>query len=164
MLVLLLAVLSHSTFEPTMRSYHDQDDLAIINLFIARQAHRERGEEYAEARKVVAGDLNGDGIPETVVLYTIESQGGSNNYIQYLAVFARRGGHLVAIAHTPVGGKSRRSVELSSVDNQRVNLQTLSYAPKDASCCPSIKGTTSYVLLGQRLSEHKASRSKGRHK
>ncbi|HZE71992.1 MAG TPA: hypothetical protein VE135_20975 [Pyrinomonadaceae bacterium] len=164
MLILLLAVLSLSTFEPTLRSYHYQDqDLVTISSFIARQAHRERGEEYEDARKVVAGDLNGDGIPETVVLYTIESQGGSNNYIQYLAVFARRGGHLVAVAHTPVGGKSRRSVELGPVDNQRVNLETLSYAPKDASCCPSIKGTTSYVLLGQRLREYKPTRSKGQH-
>ena len=162
MLILLLAVLSLSTFEPTLRSYHDQDDLAMISSFIARQAHRERGEEYEDARKVVTGDLNGDGIPETVVLYTIESQGGSNNYIQYLAVFARRSGHLVAVAHTPVGGKSRRSIELSSVEKQRVNLQTLSYAPRDASCCPSIKGTTSYVLVGQSLREHKATQSKGR--
>src|SRR5882724_6307585 len=118
-ILILLAILIRCTFDSAMSSHHYQDqDLATIGSFIARQARRERGEEYGEARKVMAGDLNGDGIPETVVLYTIESQGGSNNYIQYLAVFARRGGHLVAVAHTPVGGKSRRSVELGSVVNQ----------------------------------------------
>lgn len=163
MLMLLFAILTPWAFDRTM-GYHVQDqDLVTIGSFIVRQARLERGEEYEDARKVVAGDLNGDGIPETVVLYTIESQGGSNNYIQYLAVFARRDGHLVAVTHTPVGGKSRRSVNLGSVNNRRVNLETLSYAPKDASCCPSIKATTSYVLLGQTLREQKAQRSKGQH-
>jgi hypothetical protein len=165
-LLIILAILIRCTFDSAMRSYHyqDQDEhLATIGSFIARQARRERGEEYDEARKVMAGDLNGDGIPETVVLYTIESQGGSNNYIQYLVVFGRRDRHLVAITHTPVGGKSRRSVELGSVTHQRVNLETLSYAPKDASCCPSMKATTSYVLLDQTLREHKPTRRKGRH-
>ena len=157
MLTLLLTVLIRCAFDPSMSSFHYQNqDLATINSFIARQARRERGEEYEDARKVMAGDLNGDGVPETVVLYTIESQGGSNNYIQYLAVFARRGGHLVAVTHTAVGGKSRRSVDLSSVNNRRVNLETLLYAPKDASCCPSLKATTSYVLRGGKLREHKA--------
>jgi hypothetical protein len=127
-LLILLAILIRCTFDSAMRSYHYQDqdqdqDRATIGSFIARQARRERGEEYDEARKVMAGDLNGDGIPETVVLYTIESQGGSNNYIQYLVVFGRRDRHLVAITHTPVGGKSRRSVELGSVTHQRVNLE-----------------------------------------
>ena len=157
MLTLLFAILTSFAFDRAVCSYHHQDqDLETIGSFIARQARRERGEEFGDARKVVAGDLNGDGVPETVVLYTIESQGGSNNYIQYLAVFARRDGHLVAVTHTPVGGKSRRSVDLGTINNRRVNLETLSYSEKDASCCPSIKGRTSYVLLGQTLQERKA--------
>jgi hypothetical protein len=163
-LILLLAGLTLDAFNPLTSLRHPQDqDVVTISSFIAKQARREGGEEYEEARKIVAGDLNGDGLPETVVLYTIESQGGSNNYIQYLAVFARRDGQLVAVTHTPVGGKSRRSVDLGSVNNRRVNLDTLSYAPKDASCCPSIKATTSYVLVGQKLREHRVSRSKGQH-
>lgn len=161
MLMLLIAILTPYALNPAMSAFnHQNKDMATISSFIARQARRERGEEYEDARKVMAGDLNGDGVPETVVLYTIESQGGSNNYIQYLAVFTRRRGHLVANTHTAVGGKSRRSVDLTSVNNLRVNLETLSYAPKDASCCPSLKATTSYVLRGRTLLEHKAPRSK----
>src|SRR5262245_4690398 len=135
---------------------HQYQDAASISSFIARQASRERGDEYPDARKIMAGDLNGDGVKEAVVLYTIESQRGSNNYIQHLAVFTHRKGKLVAIAQTAVGGKSWRSVELSSVEAEKVQLETLSYAPKDASCCPSIKGTTSYALVGQTLRERKA--------
>ena len=129
------------------------NDTAAIDAFIARQAKRERGEEYRDARKVVAGDLTHDGLPETVVLYTIEGQGGSNLYIQYLAVFVRRNGKLSSRAHAEVGGKSARGVELNSVEKNSILLDTLNYGPKDASCCPSIKGTTRYVLSGSRLRE-----------
>jgi hypothetical protein len=129
------------------------NDTAVIDAFIARQAKRERGEEYRDARKVVAGDLTHDGQPETVALYTIEGQGGSNLYIQYLAVFVRRNGKLSSRAHAEVGGKSARGVELNSVEKNSILLDTLNYGPKDASCCPSIKGTTRYVLSGLRLRE-----------
>ena len=105
--------------------------------------------------KVVSGDLTHDGVAETVVLYTIEGQGGSNNYVQYLAAFTRGKGGLVAVAHTVVGGKSARSIELKSVDNNAIQLETLSYGPNDASCCLSIKGTTRFVLAGKRLREQK---------
>ena len=57
MLILLLAVLSLSTFEPTLRSYHYQDqDLVTISSFIARQAHRERGEEYEGGGEACGGE------------------------------------------------------------------------------------------------------------
>jgi hypothetical protein len=81
-------------------------------------------EEYRDARKVVVGDLTRDGVPETGVLYTIESQRGTNNYVQYVAVFGRGNGRLVAVTHAEVGGKSTRSVELTSVDNNTIHLET----------------------------------------
>src|ERR1044071_3306673 len=133
-----------------------QDDVtATIDSFITRQAKRERGEEYPDARKVVTGDLTHDGQPETVVLYTIEGQGGSNLHIQYLAVFARRNGKLSPLTHMDVGGKSTRGVELISVEKNSILLDTLNYGPKDASCCPSIKGTTRYVWSGTTLREQR---------
>src|SRR5215470_19344768 len=132
-----------------------ESDTHAIDSFITRQAKRERGEEYQEARKVVTGDLTHNGQPETVVLYTIEGQGGSNLHIQYLAVFVRRNGKLSPLTHMDVGGKSTRGVELISVENNSILLDTLNYGPKDASCCPSIKGTTRYVLSGATLREQR---------
>jgi len=139
----------------------DQDAAAIDN-YIARQARRERGEEYREARKVEVGDLTHDGVPETVVLYTIEGQGGTNLHIQYLAVFSRQKGKLSAITSADVGGKSARSVELRSVEDNAILLNTLGYGPKDAQCCPSVKGVTRYVLAGRKLRERKERASQGR--
>src|ERR1051325_965700 len=138
------------------------NDTALIDAFISRQATRERGEEYREARKVVTGDLTHDGEPETVVLYTIEGQGGNNQYIQYLAVFVQRKGKLAPLTHVEVGGKSARAVELTTVNSNSILLDTLNYGPKDASCCPSVKGTTRYVLSGGTLHEQKRRKSTAR--
>ena len=146
---------------PDIRAMQDQDT-AAIDAFIARQARRERGEEYKDARKIAAGDLNHDGVADTAVLYTIEGQGGSNNYVQYLAVFVRGKSAGAAVANVAVGGKSYRSVELTSVSDNKIHLDTLDYTPKDATCCPSKKGTTDYALVGGVLREQKRPRAQSR--
>ncbi len=151
----LLTFVSLLCCSVTSASTHQNGDSAAIDSYILRQAHRERGEEYREARQVIVGDLTHDGQPETVVLYTIEGQGGGNLYIQYLAVFARRNGRLAPLTRIEVGGKSVRSVELKSVEDNSILLDTMSYGPKDPQCCPTVKGATKYVLSGHRLREEK---------
>jgi hypothetical protein len=129
------------------------EDKSVIESFISAQARQERGEEYLDARAIVLGDVNHDGIADVVVLYTIEGQGGGNNYVQYLAVFLRRSTKLVGISHASVGGKSSRSVELTTITNNEIRLQTLSYAATDPTCCPTLKGATRYVLNNGKLME-----------
>ena len=152
---MLLATYTFLFVSDGVTSPRQDQDTAAIDNHIARQARRERGEEYREARKVVSGDLTHDGVAETAVLYTIEGQRGSNLYLQYLAVFARQNGKLSAVAYVQVGGKSLRSVELSSIENDAIQLETLRYGPKDPQCCPSVKGKTRYVLSNRRLREQK---------
>ena len=144
-------------FSPINVAARQDQDTAVIDAYIAAQARRERGEEYKEARKVVVGDLTHDGVPETVVLYTIEGQHGTNLSVQYLAVFERHDGKLTALTHADVGGraKSARGVELKSVEDNAILLDTLDYGPKDAACCPSVKGKTRYILSGKLLREQK---------
>ena len=128
-----------------------QPDESIIKSFIAQQAKRERATEYEEARSIVRGDLNADSAEDAVVLYTLEGQGGSNQYVQYLAVFINRKGKLVYATHQAVGGKNRKSIESVSIKDGKINLQTLEYLPTDASCCPSKKGQMRFILSGGRL-------------
>ena len=128
-----------------------QSDKSIIGSFITRQAKGERATEYEEARSIVKGDLNADGAEDAVVLYTLEGQGGSNQYLQYLAVFINRKGKLVYLTHQVVGGKNQRSVDSVSIKSGKINLQTLEYLPTDASCCPSKKGQMRLILSGGRL-------------
>ena len=126
-------------------------DTALIKAYIAKQAKQEGGDEYEDARKIIEGDLNNDNTADVAVLYTIEGQHGTNNYVQYLAVFLRVNGKLVPVTRTIVGGKSRRSVELESIEKGVIHLTTLSYTAKDAACCPSKKGKAQYTLVNRRL-------------
>ncbi len=99
------------------------------------------------------GDLNRDGVPDVAVLYTIEGQDGTNNYLQYLAVFIRTNGKLIAAAHTVVGGKHNRNVELQSLSNNVIRFKTLSYRASDPASTPSRKGTARFVLIKSKLKE-----------
>jgi hypothetical protein len=146
---------------PSAYAWQDQAT-AVIDSFIERQARQQRGEEYRDARKVSEGDLNHDGVPDAAVLYTIEGQGGSNYYAQYLAVFVSGKGVLIPVAHIAVGRKGYRSVELASVSDNAVHLETLDYVPKDADCCPSKRGATDYRLVDGVLREQKRPRAQGR--
>jgi len=132
---------------------NNDEDTAIVSKFISAQAAREKGEEYEAARKALTGDLNRDGIPDLAVLYTIEGQDGTNNYLQYLGVFVRTKGKLVPAAHTVVGGKLNRDVTLDSIRNNVIRFKTLRYGPNDPASTPSIKGTTRFVLAKRRLKE-----------
>ena len=147
--VLLVLLLCISSFA----SRAQNNDTAIIDMFISKQATRESGEEYEDARKAIAGDLNRDGVADLAVLYTIEGQNGTNNYVQYLAVFIRARGRLVPVTHTVVGGKLNRAVELQSIRNNVILFKTLNYGPRDAACCPSKKGATRFRLVNRRLKE-----------
>jgi hypothetical protein len=131
----------------------EDPDTTVINRFIAKQKAREHGEEYEDARKVAAGDLNHDGTPDLAVLYTIEGQNGTNRSAQYLAVFIRTKGALIPLTYTAVGGKSGRGIELVSITDNVINLKTMDYGPKDPSCCPSKEGKTQYTLVGGKLKE-----------
>jgi hypothetical protein len=128
-------------------------DTAVIEKFIAKQATQEQGEEYEAARKVVEGDLNRDGVPDLAALYTIEGQNGTNNYVQYLAVFVRTRSGLVPAAHTVAGGKLNRDVELQSIKHNVIFCKTRSYRAKDPASTPSKKGTARFILVKRRLKE-----------
>jgi len=128
-------------------------DTAAIDKFIASQESYESGQQAEGFRTVLTGDLNHDGIPDAAVLYTLEGQNGTNNYVQYLAVFVRVKGHLVPFAHAAVGGKNYRAIKIEAIENDMILCSTLGYAPKDPSCCPTIKGSTRYALEGNKLKE-----------
>lgn len=136
-------------------SFSQNQENKIINTFISGQAKKNLADEYRDARKTVRGDINKDGKEDLVVLYTLEGFGGGNLYRQYLAVFLGDGKTFRYATHQSVGGKDNRTIELNSIKNGTINLDTLGYAPDDASCCPSVKGKTRYVFSGGKLKETK---------
>jgi hypothetical protein len=141
----------------TSSAFSQNRDAAIISKFVVGQADSLGGQEYARARKIISGNLNHDGIPDAAVLYTIEGTGGGNNYTQYLAVFVRDPAthRLVPVAHKAVGGKLYREISLESIADNVIVARTKEYTKHDASCCPSKKGTASFVLDGSAIKEQK---------
>lgn len=136
-------------------AYSQAGENAIVNSYISRQAKKADAEEYAEARKILHGDVNGDKKADLVVLYTLEGFGGGNSYAQYLAVFLGKGSTFQYAANSVVGGKLNRNVELMSISGGKINLETMGYTKDDAACCPSHKGKTRFVFVGGNLKESK---------
>ncbi|HEX8492199.1 MAG TPA: hypothetical protein VF658_05105 [Pyrinomonadaceae bacterium] len=148
-LLVALGIFSASQFALAQ----SQRDKAVIDNFIARQMRRESATEYKEARSIVRGDLNNDGDKDVVVLYTLENLGGTNQYVQYVAVFINRRRRLLYVTHQLVGGKNRRAIDSVSIKERKINMQTEEYLPTDASCCPSKKGKVSFMLSRGKLKE-----------
>jgi len=131
------------------------DDTGIIDRYISRQAQSTHCDEYKDARKVLRGDVNGDGTDDVVALYTLEGCDGANNYAQNLAVFLRKRKSIQYAANAVVGGKLNRSVELISISSGRINLDTMDYSSSDPACCPSRPGKTRYIFSKRKLHEVK---------
>jgi hypothetical protein len=131
----------------------ERGDGAVIDRFIHGQESGENGTEAKDYRTALNGDLNHDGMADVAVMYTLEGGNGTNNYVRWLAVFVRENGRLVPVAHDVVGGKNYRAIVMRGIKDGVILCETTGYAPKDASCCPTIKGTTRYVLEGEKLRE-----------
>lgn len=127
----------------------------VIDKYIAGVAKVSDGEEYKEARKILYGDIDGDGDEDAVAQFTVEGMGGGNNYSFELAVFKNDSGKLTAVTDEVVGGKLNRNVELKRIEKGVIYLDTKEYAEDDGACCPSIEGKTSYILQGKKLVEKK---------
>jgi hypothetical protein len=56
-------------------------------------------------------------------------------------------------ARLAVGGKNHREIEITSIKDNAIFLNTTAYGPRDPSCCPTIKGKTKFVLAGKKLLE-----------
>ena len=145
-------VLTISSFEHVSAQ---ANETAIVDKFIAKQAKDENAEVYPVARKVLRGDINGDRKTDLVVLYTLEGFNGSNNYRDYLAVFLGNGKGFRYAGKEVVGGHAGRSVELKSITNGRINLDTMDPKRGDPACCPSKPGKTRYFFRNGKLREIK---------
>jgi hypothetical protein len=127
-------------------------DQKIVNKYLSDLANHLGGKIPQEVPPTIrTGDLNHDDTPDVAVLFTIEGPG--NGYAQYLAVFIRTDGKLTPLDHATVGGKLYRAAKLIAIQNGVINLTTTAYAAKDPACCPTIKGTTQYQLIDNKLKE-----------
>ena len=134
------------------------DDPAI-ERWIAAHAGKSKGAEHRNSRRAVTGDLDGDGLSDVAVLYTIEADKPKEFSLRYLAVFRRGPDGLRYEAHRLVGGKGIREINRATVLNRVIVLEALEYQPRDAVCCPSRPARWRYRLRERQLVEVKAAAS-----
>ena len=97
----------------------------------------------------LAGDLNGDGIEEAVVL--LAASAGGTGETSYLAVAGRAAGQVTSIATAPVG--DRVQVRDARIAGRRIVLDVVQAGRDDAACCPGDLVTRSWELAGGALRE-----------
>jgi heat shock protein HslJ len=100
----------------------------------------------------LSGDLNGDGLPEQVVILW-ESAGGSGTQT-YLAVMGNIEDKLVNLGTALIG--DRIQLRAGRIKDGKVELDVIQTGPGEPACCPSQKATRSWSLDGKDLKEAQA--------
>ena len=116
---------------------------------------REDAEENREARKIVYGDVDGDGSKDAIVQYTLEGAGGGNSWGQSLVVFLNKKGVYKASADEPVGGKFFLTFNLLKVVSKEIIAATET-CPEDEPqglCENPAKKQVKFVLSNGKLKE-----------
>jgi hypothetical protein len=97
----------------------------------------------------VAGDLDGDGVGETVAfLWSATGGSGTRNYI---AVFARTGAGVDNRSTVLIGDRVKLR-EARIVDGW-VEVDVVEHGPGEAMCCPSVEATRAWSYDGRDLRE-----------
>lgn len=124
----------------------EAENEVVINEALAPQAAMNgHDEENIGARKIVKGDLNGDGVEDRAVLFVLEGGGGSNAYSTHLAAFLSESGKLKFIYSTPVSGYGEEVQGISYGDG-KVKMKKLGQGEGDAMCCPTAEYEVDYLL------------------
>lgn len=112
-------------------------DEGEIQRWISQHAQRVRGIEVPNTRQRVSGDLDGDKRADVAVLYTLKPRGARGGESRYLAAFKRQRDGLRYHAHVLVIGPGAGEANRITILNQAVVVEMLTFAPNDASCCPT---------------------------
>lgn len=116
---------------------------------------REDASEYKDARKIIYGDVDGDGRTDAVVQYTLEGAGGGNSWGQNLVVFLNKKGIYKMSADETVGGKFFRSFTLQKIVGKQIigEAETCPGDEPQGLCENPKKKQIKYVLLNGKLKE-----------
>ena len=106
----------------------------------------------------LAGDLDGDGREEKIVILRENSGGSGTNY--YLAVLGRRDGRTINYSTVLLG--DRVQLRAWRLVGEKIILDLVQAGPGDPAGCPSLKVVRSWVLGENRRLFESGTRQKGR--
>jgi hypothetical protein len=130
------------------RSAYGQEQAEVDKVVKDYLATQKTEQEEADAQASAVGDLNGDGKPEIVLVWTqLGPTYSSNN----LTVFSKTAAGYKAVTTFPLKGEA----ELSMVKGGIISINQKVLAKGDPLCCPSVKKLGKYRLVGKRIVEVK---------
>jgi hypothetical protein len=143
-----LAALCSSTQAQKMARDGDSElsphaaDTIVKNFLAAQRSHEESTQEQGSA----IADLNGDGKPEIVLVWTTS---GPTYWHYTLTVFSQTSGGYKPVSSLPLNGEAQLS---SAKDGVIVVKQTM-YGKNDPLCCPTVKKQMEYQWSANKLSQ-----------
>lgn len=143
---LLLALVSLATIAHTAHArVQNREADAAVKKFLASQ---KTNEEEAEPAGSAVADLDGDGKPEIVLVWTTM---GATYWRNTLTVFGKTAGVYKPVATYALDGEA----QLSKVTDGVIYVDQKLYAKRDPLCCPSVKRMMKYRLTGKKIAEVK---------
>ena len=155
--LLLIALTSAASIQATDDSLDKQIDSIVKDIKNGDQ----HATEYRKVRQYHMLDIDGDGVKDTIVLFTIESFGGGNNYHFYMAVLRRIGEQFSFLDVIEIGREGRRHIDFNdvSIKDGNIVVGTREYVRDnqhfDPNCCPSKKGQATFEIKDGKLHELK---------
>jgi hypothetical protein len=106
--------------------------------------------EMAQFRTYRQGDLDGDGIEDTVLITTFEH----GNY-WHRELFCCLSSSPRTVMLIDLGGKGEKEAEDMEVEDRKVIVNGKKYADGDAMCCPSLQYQSTFTVADGKLLEIK---------
>jgi hypothetical protein len=139
-LTLILAGLIQGV--PTATLAGETAPAAVARFLASKESAEER--ESAESQGSAEADLDGDGIPEVVVVWTTL---GPTYWRNTLSVLKASGGHYREAASLGLQGEAK----LAGVADGRIAMAQKVAGPNDPLCCPSLPRRSEYRFMDGRL-------------
>ena len=140
--LLLAAFVGLSLFARAAPALAQGDADAAVKRFLAS---KKTAEESADSAGSAVGDLDGDGEPELVLVWTTL---GPTYWHDTLTVFSKATGAYKPFASFDLNGDAK----LSSVKGGVITVDQTMYAKTDPICCPTVKKMMRYRLVGKKIS------------
>jgi hypothetical protein len=125
-----------------------------VEKVISDKAVELKGEEYCQFRLYHSlDDVDGDGLEDFIVVFTIEgTDNGTNNHLTFLAFFGTASEKPIV---NQVGERGERDITGIEVEDRSIILKTLEYKESDPMCCPSKLSSVTFHLAHNKLVESK---------
>jgi hypothetical protein len=142
---LLILLVGLSIFVQAAQGLEQKNADEAVKKFLSSQKSETEG---AEPQDTALADLNGDGKPELVLLWTLM---GPTYFHNTLTIFSKTAEGYTPVASLPLAGEAN----LSSVKNGIILVEQKVLAKNDPLCCPSIKKRVKYRWAGKKILEVK---------